>query len=499
MMKLKVIIVGAGVVGASLARVLSQYENLEVRLLERKPDVGWGVSKATTGIIHPGHEEDPEEYPLRAKLCVRGNYLWHRWVKELDIPIRWPGELMIALKEEDLKTVEHYWEIARKNGVPGVRLVDNEELLKLEHDANPNVVGALWAPTAGIINPMKAVIAIIENAVENGVRLCTETYVSGIKIEGWKIRGVETNRGFIEADLVINAAGLYSDRISGMAGIDHINIRPRKGEYCVFDESAYPKVERILHPTPTHLTKGVYVTTTPEGNLLIGPTAQDLPEDAKEDTSTSEEGLDFLLEWAGKIVRELPPKSKLIRMYAGLRPEPPDGRWIIEAYDDPWGFINVAGTRSPGLASAPAIAHYVVGSLIEGELDVKLVKKKRWVPYRKDIVKFRDLPREKQNALIKENPAYGNVVCMCRVVTEAEVLEAIKRMEKIGVKTITLDGVKFRTFALTGLCQGSYCRIRIAKIIAKERGIPLWSVTTKGKGTEYGIGDVKVLLRNYSS
>jgi len=498
-MKLKVIIVGAGVVGASVARVLSQYEKLEVHLLERKPDVGWGISKATTGIIHPGHEEDPEEYPLRAKLCVRGNYLWHRWVKELDIPIRWPGELMIALKEKDLKNVEYYWEIARKNGVPGVRLVDNEELLKLERNANPNVAGALWAPTAGIINPMKAVIAIIENAVENEVKLHTENCVSGIKIENWKIRGVETNRGFIEADLVINAAGLYSDHISRMAGIDYVIVRPRKGEYCVFDETAYPKVRRILHPTPTPITKGVYVTTTPEGNLLIGPTAQDLPEDAKEDTSTSKEGLDFLLKWAGKIIRELPSKSKVIRTYAGLRPEPPDGRWIIEAYDDPWGFINIAGVRSPGLASAPAIAHHIVESLIKGKFDVKLVKKKKWIPYRKDIVKFRHLPREKQNALIKGNPAYGNVVCMCRVVTEAEILEAIKRMKKIGIKTITLDGIKFRTFALTGLCQGSYCRIRIAKIIAKKLDIPLWSVTAKGKGTEYGIGNVKVLLRNIPS
>ena len=494
-MKLKVLIVGAGIIGASLSRVLSQYENLEVHLVEREPDVGWGVSKATTSIIHPGHEEIFEEHPLRAELCVKGNYLWHHWTKELDVPARWPGELMVALNEEDLKTAEYFWDVAQKNMVPGVRLVSDEELLKLEPNVNLSVAGALWAPTAGIINPMKAVIALVENAVENGVKLHTESCVSDVKIEGWKMKGVETNKGFVEADIIINAAGLYSDHISKMAGIDHFTLRPRKGEYCVFDENAYPKVTRILHPTPTRITKGVYVTTTPENNLLIGPTAQDLPEDAKEDTSTSKEGLDFLFECAKRIVGELPPKSKVIRMYAGLRPEPPEGRWIIEACDDPWGFINVAGIRSPGLASAPAIAYYVAENLIKEKLDIKLVKKKRWIPYRKDIVKFRYLGRERQSELIKENSSYGNVVCMCRVITEAEILEAIKRMEKIGV-AVTLDGVKFRTFALTGLCQGSYCRIRIAKIIAERLGVPLWSITARGKGTEYGIGDVKALLKN---
>ncbi|HHF52755.1 MAG TPA: FAD/NAD(P)-binding oxidoreductase [candidate division WOR-3 bacterium] len=490
----KVVIIGAGVVGASIARVLSQYNEFDIYLLEKNVDAGMGVSKANTAIIHPGHEDDPKKYPLRAKLCVRGNRLWHQWVKELGIPAKFPGELMIAIEEDDLKVAEHYLELAQKNGVPGVRLVDNEELRKLEPNVNPNVAGALWAPTAGVMDSPMAAPALVENAVANGVRFFPETEVQGIKIENGEVKGVKTNKGFIEADIIINAAGLYSDKISKMAGIDYFTVHPRKGEYYVFDDDATPKVTRILHQTPTPVTKGVYVITEMHDGLMIGPTAEDLPEDAKEDTSTTKEGLDFVWEWAQKLVKELPPKNKVIRTFAGLRPEPPDGRWIIEAYDDPWGFINAAGIRSPGFTSAPAIAYYIVEELIQKKLDIKLTKKSHWNPYRR-VYWFKDLPPEKQNELIKQDPAYGNVVCMCREITEGEIVNVITRMKSMGVKTITLDGIKMRTGAMAGTCQGSYCRIRIARIIARETGIPLWEVSFRGKGTEYGIGDVKVLLR----
>jgi len=490
----KVVVIGAGVVGASIVRVLSQYNEFDVYLLEKNVDAGMGVSKANTAIIHPGHEDDPKKYPLRAKLCARGNRLWHQWVKELGIPAKFPGELMIATEEDDLKVAEHYLELAQKNGVPGVRLVDNEELRKLEPNVNPNAAGALWAPTAGVMNSPMAAPALVENAVANGVRFLPETEVQGIKIENGEVKGVKTNKGFIEAEIVINAAGLYSDEISKMAGIDYFTVHPRKGEYYVFDDDATPKVTKILHQTPTPVTKGVYVITEMNDGLMIGPTAEDLPENAKENTSTTREGLDFVWERAQKLVKELPPKNKVIRTFAGLRPEPPDGRWIIEAYDDPWGFINAAGIRSPGLTSAPAIAYYIVEEFIQKKLGIKLTKKSHWDPYR-GVFWFKHLPPEKQNELMKQNPAYGNVVCMCREITEGEIVNVITRMKNMDVKTITLDGIKMRTGSMAGTCQGSYCRIRIARIMARETGIPLWKISFRGQGTEYGIGDVKALLR----
>lgn len=489
----KVAIVGAGIVGAAIARVLSKYENLDVHIFEKNPDIGWGASKANSAILHPGHEEEPDKYPLRARLCVQGNRLWHIWAEELEIPTKWPGELMVAFNEEELEVARYYLELGERNGVPGIRLVYDDELRALEPNINPSAVGALWAPTAGIIAPWEAVIALIENAVENGVKLHTETEVYEIITEENRVKGINTSSGFFEADIVINAAGVYADKISKSAGVD-FDITPRKGEYYLFEEDAFPKVTRIVHQTPTPKTKGVYVSVTIEGNLMIGPTAEDLPKEAKEETSTTKEGLDFIWEWAGKLVADLPPKNRVMKTFAGLRPEPPGGQWVIDAYDKPWGFINAGGMRSPALTSAPAIAEYVTKELLQGKLRLDLREKSSWNPYRRGIKRFRDLCDEEKSELIKMNSKYGNVICMCKEVTEAEIIEAIERMQKIGIKTITLDGIKFRTLSMFGWCQGSFCRIRIARIVAEKLGIPTWDVALKDKKLTYGIGNVKTFF-----
>jgi glycerol-3-phosphate dehydrogenase len=488
----RVVIIGAGIVGASIARVLSMYENLDVTLVEKEPDVGWGVSKANTSIIHPGHEEDPEKHPLRARLCVEGNRLWREWVKELDIPAKWPGELMVFTSSDEEKEARKYVELAKRNNVPGVRIVYRDELKALEPNINPNALGAVYAPTAGTVSPMEAVVAIAENAVENGVKLLTETEVTGIRVSGGRVMGVETNRGFIEADIVINAAGLYADKISHRAGVElGFFIRPRKGQYLLFDEDVDVKPLRILHTTPTPITKGVYAITTVHGNLMIGPTAEDLPIEAREDTSTTFEGLEYLWREAGKLLRALPPRSKVIRTFAGLRPEPPDGNWLIKVYTDPWGFVNVAGIRSPGLTAAPAIAHYVAEQ-ISKVLDVNLVRKEKWNPFRRDITRLRGKSLEEIDKMIRQNPDYGEIVCYCRMVSKAEVLEAIERIRRIGAK-VTLEGIKFRTLAMMGMCQGAFCRWRVAKIVSEALGVPMESVVVKRGG--YGIGDIKLLLR----
>ncbi|MDK2886140.1 MAG: glycerol-3-phosphate dehydrogenase [Thermosipho sp. (in: thermotogales)] len=490
----KVVVIGAGVVGSAIARVLSKYQNLEVFLLEKNIDVGWGSSKANSAVIHPGHEDDPSKYPLRSKLCVRGNRLWHSWAEELDVPVKWPGELMLAFSERDVEKFQYYLDLAEKNGVPDVKIVYSDELRELEPNASPDAIAGLWAPTAGLIAPWDAVLGLVENAVDNGVKLFTETEVEDIVIENGIVKGVQTNRGFFEADIVINAAGLYADIISKKAGID-FDITPRRGEYYLLEEDVQPRVKRIVHQVPTEITKGVFISETVEGNILIGPSAENLPLDAKDDVSTTKKYLDYIWESAKRLLAKMPPKSSVIKTFAGLRAEPPSGRWIIEAYDNPKGFINAAGMRSPALTSSPAIAEYIVNELIKNKLGVKLVEKKDWNPYRKGIKKFKLLDDRKKEELIKENPKFGNVLCMCKEVTEAEIIEAIERMKKIGIKTISLDGIKFRTTSMFGWCQGSFCRVRIARVAANYLGMPEWKIFVKDNKSSYGVGYVKTFFK----
>ncbi len=490
--KTRVLIIGAGITGLSIARVLSRYENLEVVVVEKEPDVGWGATKANTAIIHPCHEEDPDKYPLRAKLCREGHDLWYKWTKELDIPVKWPGELIVAANDEEASVLKHYLSLGMRNSVPGVRIVDREELVVLEPNVNPNAIAGLWAPTAGQISPWEAAVALAENSVSNGARILFETEVRRVVVREKKVVGVETNNGFIEADIVINAAGIHADEISRSAGIDEFTIFPRRGEYVIYDEDVGIKVKRIVHTAPTPKTKGVYATTTLEGNLLIGPTAEDLPIDAKEDRSTTRNGIEYILEAAKKILKTIPPRTKIIRMFAGLRPEPSTGNFIIKFYEEPWGFINVAGIRSPGLTAAPAIAYYVRDLVAER---TSLVEKKKWNPLRRGIKRISRMNREEKARTVEENPRYGKIICLCKEVSEAEIIEAIKRMKAIGVKTITLDGIKFRTHAMFGRCQGSFCRLRIALLISREEGIPLWKVSFKGPGSEYGVGEVKEVFK----
>lgn len=484
----RVVVIGGGVVGASIARVLSRYRNLEVHLLEREADVGWGASKANTGLIHPGHEEEPDVHPLRAKLCVAGNRIWRQWCRELDVRVRWPGELAVAFDERELNTIEELLMLGSRNRVPGLRILDKDELCSFEPNLSEDAIGALWAPSCGQVLPWEAVIGLVENAVANGVKLNLETEVRDIETKDGILRRVKTNKGFLSADIVVNASGLYADVISKMAGINHFSIYPRKGEYIVFREGASPKLNRVLHRVPTRETKGVYVTTTIEGNLMIGPNAQDMPENVREEKRTSLKGLEVVWMEAEKLVKKLPPRSEVIRFFAGLRAEPSGGDFIIEAYDELWGFINVAGIRSPGLTAAPAIAYYV-RDLIEDKLGVELKMKDggEWNPHRRNILRITSVPWMSLGKLIREDSRYGNIICKCRRVSEAEVVESVRR----GARTI--DGVKYRTGAMAGFCQGSFCRIRIAMILARELKIPLWKVTSQGIGTGYGLGDVKLL------
>ena len=493
-MEKHIVIIGGGITGCAIARTLSKYEHLTIHLIEKEADVGWGATKANTGIIHPGHEDDPTQFPLRARFCVEGNRQWKIWSDELDIPTIWPGEIMIARTDDEKSMLKKYFYIGKETGVKNLQIIDKDQLFNLEPNCTRDATAGLWAPTAGLMEPWEATIGLIENAVANGVAVHLDTEVTDIEYQDNQIKGVHTTKGFLQADIVINAAGLFADTISSMAGINEGSIRPRKGQYFLFDEDAGPKIQRIIHQVPTATTKGVYAVTTVEGNLMLGPTAENLSFDEKNDRSTTQLGLEYVWDHAAKLVHDLPPKTSISKIFAGLRPEPPHGDYVMRTYDSLWGFINVFGIRSPGLTAAPAIAEYVLNTLLQKELDLVLIEKKKWNPKRKKIQRFSKLPVKQQQELIKKNEAYGNIVCMCKEITEAEIIEAINRIKKLG-GPVTLDSIKFRTLAMFGFCQGSFCRSRIADILAKELDIPLYKVTQNGKDTEYGIGDIKILQR----
>lgn len=484
-----VVIVGAGIGGGCIARELSRY-HLAIHLVDKEGDVGWGATKANTGIIHPGHEENPARHPLRARLCRRGNHLWHRLTDELDIPARWPGELMVAVQDGQRDTLKRYRRLGERNHVEGLRLVEKQELHELEPQLHDGAVAALWAPNAGVIAPWEAVLGVVENAHANGVHLHLGSEVVDVQTDGDAIAGVVTTTGRIDADVVINAAGLYAGRVAAMAGITDLPITPRRGEYYLFDDTVAVGPERIIHPPPTEKTKGVYAVTTVEGNLMVGPTAEDLPPDERDNRATTREGLSFIWRHAARLLRTMPPRQAVVKTFAGLRPEPPDGRYVIRAYDQPRGFVNAAGIRSPGLTAAPAIAEEIA-RLLQEQLDIHLREKQKWQPWRPAITCMASQPRRGQQHLIQRQPAYGRVVCRCKEVTEAEIVEAIRRLQDIGGQ-VTIDGVKFRTLAMFGFCQGSFCRVQVARLIARELDVPLWQVMQRGNAP-YAVGDIKTL------
>ena len=473
-------IIGGGIVGVSIARELSQY-NVDTVLVEGESDIAFGSTKANTGIIHAGYDDMPGT--VKADLCRRGNALWSELSSELDVPFKRIGSLVVALRDDDIGILEELKERGGKNGVPSLEIIeDRDRLFQMEPNLSEESIAALYAPTAGIASPYEMAIALVENALQNGVRVLLETNVGKILVEKGEVKAVQTNRGCIEANYVINAAGLYADEVSAMVGISHFSITPRKGEYYVLDKRLGGFVNHVLFPTPTPISKGIVVTPTIDGNLLIGPNAHDIED--KTDVATTFTGLEEVFKGALRLVPNLSlRKNMIIANYAGLRAEPSTGDFIIEAYDEVKGFINAAGIKSPGLTSAPAIAKKVVNILrCEG---LKLEEKEAFDPYRKSIDRsIRELSFNKAKKLIAQDPTYGHVVCRCEYVTEGEVVEAIRR------GATTLDGVKFRTRAGMGRCQGGFCTPRVIRILSREPAVPMEDVTKRGGNSKllpYGI------------
>lgn len=475
-----VVIIGAGVSGAATARELSRYQ-AKICVIEKEEDVCCGTSKANSAIVHAGY--DAVTGSLKAKLNVRGNEMMEGLSKELDFPFKKCGSLVLCLDKEDYPSLQALYERGVANGVKQMRILDREEVLSMEPNVTDKVYAALYAPTAGIVCPFGLNIALAENAYANGVEFRFDTKVEDIrKTEG----GYElhTSKGTLSAKCIVNAAGVYADRLHNMVSDEKMQIIPRRGDYCLLDKSAGGHVGMTIFALPGKLGKGILVSPTVHGNLLIGPTAVDVED--KEGTNTTREGLEQVIEKAGMNVKDIPMRQ-VITSFAGLRAHTETDDFIIEEVKDAPGFIDCAGIESPGIASCPAIGE-MTAQIVRDKMGLK--EKEDFISTRKGILNPETLDKEERNALIKENPAYGNIICRCEMITEGEIIDAIRR--PLGAKS--LDGVKRRTRAGMGRCQSGFCSPRTMEILARERGADMSDITKSGGKSHIIVGTNKDTL-----
>ncbi len=470
------VIIGAGVVGAMTARALSAYD-LKVLVLEKENDVAMGATKANSAIVHAGF--DAKEGSLKARLNVRGSEMMEKVTAELGVKYKKNGSIVIGFSEEDKRTIEGLYERGLKNGVKELKILSKEELFKLEPNISKNAICALYAPTGAIVCPYELTVAAIGNAMDNGVELRLGFLVKAIeKASGGFI--IKSENESVKAKLVINAAGIYADEIAKMAGDNSFEITPRRGEYILLDKECGNLVSHTIFRTPSKMGKGILVSPTVDSNLLTGPTSCNIED--KEDTKTTAQGFARIIKEANENVEGV-PYGKTITSFCGLRAVGSTGDFIINS---PFpGFINAAGIESPGLSSSPAIAEMLAGMI--KEQGVLLKEKKAFNPKRRPMHYFREASEEEKNEIIKKDPSFGRVICRCETVTEGEILEALRT----NPKATDLDGVKRRTRAQMGRCQGGFCQPYITEIIARERNIPFESVTKRGGQSKITIGKTK--------
>lgn len=465
-MQYDVVVIGAGVVGALISLELSK-KDIRVAMLDKCNDVAMGTTKANSAIVHGGF--DAANGTLKAKLNVRGTALMPQLCADLAVPYRNNGSLVLAFSEEEMEHVHTLYERGQKNGVPRLSVIDKAAVKAMEPHVSDEVVGALLSETAGIVCPYELTIAATEVAVTNGVEFLRNCAVESIQAnnDGFVL---STTCGEIEASYVINAAGVHADDVARMIGDDSITIIARKGEYYLLDKSYGYIADHTLFQCPTKMGKGVLVTPTVDGNLLIGPSALDVED--KDDVDTTAEGLSFILEKAKKTVPELNTRGA-ITSFAGMRAHPVTDDFIIGFSEKNDRFLNVAGIESPGLSAAPAIAEMVRDLLTE---KAALSEKAQYKTKRTPPVRFRHMSKAEREALIAKNKAYGRVICRCETITEGEILDAIHA--PAGARDV--DGVKRRTRAGMGRCQGGFCGSKVLEILARELNVPMNDITKFG-------------------
>src|SRR6056297_755398 len=475
MIKLKIIIIGAGVIGTAIARELSKYK-VDITLVEKKSDVSCGTSKGISGIIHAGYNADFNT--LKGKMNVESNPYFDQICEDLNVPFKRNGSLVVGFNKADLKKLKEKKENGEKNGIKGLKIIKRNELLEMEPNLNKDAKYALYAPSAGIISPYELTIGYADNAVINGTKILLETEVTNLIMENDNIKGIKTNNGIIEADLIINSAGLFADKIANMTG-ENFEITPRKGEYHLFDKIHGDLINHTLFPMPTKKSKGILVLPTVHGNLLIGPNANII--DEKDDLSTTQAGLDEVMQGAKKLVPTL-PNNGVITSFSGLRASLPKEDFHIDFSRKVNNMINLIGIQSPGLSSAPAIADKVV-DMVNELSNNKLIEKSEYqfknpkYPHYHEYEEMDNL--DQWQAIVKDNKNYGEIICRCEHVSRGEIIDAINR----PIQAKNLDAIKRRTRATSGRCKAGFCGTRIIKILSNQLDIDTLEVNKKGKGS----------------
>lgn len=460
-----VVIIGAGVTGCASARELSRYQ-LHICVVDKEEDVCCGTSKANSGIVHSGIDCRPGT--LMAEMNLRGSQLMEPLSKELDFEFKRNGSLILCFSQADMQRLYALYQQGIANKVPGIRIIDSAALHAMEPNISKEAIAAIYAPSSGIVCPFGMNIAMAENAAANGVEFQFDTEVTKITRmpDGYQL---DTNNGQIKARCIVNAAGVYADKFHNMVSSRKIHITPRRGEYCLLDKSE-KTVSRTIFQLPGRYGKGVLVTPTVHGNILLGPTATD--HEDKDSTDTTADGLAALCESARRSVPSIPLRQ-IITSFSGSRAHEDSHEFIIEEVKDAPYFVDAAGIESPGLTSAPAIGIRVAG-IVTGLLQP--ARNPNFHAARTGILNPKNLSEDAYAALIKENPAYGNIVCRCEMITEGEIIDAATR--PLGAKS--LDGVKRRTRAGMGRCQAGFCTPKTMEILARIKNVPQSAITKNG-------------------
>lgn len=481
-MQYDVAIIGAGVCGAMIARELSKL-NMKVVVLEKCNDISMGTTKANSAIVHAGF--DAENNSLKAKLNVQGASLMAYYCNKLNVPYKNIGSLVVAYSWEEMQTLEDLFERGFNNGVPNMQVISQEKLREMEPYISEKAIGALWAPTAGIVSPYELAIAAMENAVINGVRVKRNSGVFDIEYKD-EMFLISSASGVIKAKYIINCAGVFADQIAKMIGDTSFKIIPRKGEYYLLDKTEAKMVNHVLFRCPSNMGKGILITPTVHGNVLMGPTAIDLDFDSKLDIDTTSDGLDTVKNEIRQVIPQLTTRNA-ITSFAGLRAhiEGKHSDFIIGPSEANGKFINVAGIESPGLTAAPAIARYV-GQIFRS-IAPQYERKSEFTATRPAPVRVNELSEEERRKLVEKDKRYGRIVCRCEGITEGEIIDAIKA--PCGARDV--DGVKRRTRAGMGRCQSGFCGSKVVEILARELDLPMNQITKNGNRSKILYGKTK--------